>query len=56
MVHDKILRTIANMRKVSKQHNDTKNENQVFIDKCEENKSDVEKNLKKKQMLAMICD
>lgn len=30
LVHDKILRTIANMRKVSKQYNDTKREDQGF--------------------------
>jgi hypothetical protein len=48
MVHDKILRTITNMRKVSSQHNNTKNENQIFVDKIEENKSIVEKQMKKK--------
>lgn len=56
MVHDKILRTIANMRKVSSEHHKTKNENQVFLDKIAENKGDLEKALKKKQILTMICD
>ena len=56
LVHDKILRTIGNMRKVSKQYSDTKQENQVFVDKIEENKKTVEKFLKKKTILSSICD
>ena len=56
LVHDKILRTIANMRKVSQQHHTTKNEDQVFLDKIQGNKDDLSKKLKKKQILALVCD
>lgn len=41
LVHDKILRTIANMRKVSTQHHSTKQENQGFLDKIAENKEEL---------------
>lgn len=56
MVHDKILRTIGNMRKVSKQYETIRGENQAFVDKINENRASIESSMKKKNMLAMICD
>lgn len=56
LVHDKILRTIANMRKVSSNHHGTKVENQGFLDKIQANKDEVKKAMKKKEILTLVCD
>ena len=56
LVHDKILRTIANMRKVTSQHQEIRknaDSNQKSID---ESKKQIESTKKKKKMLEMICD
>lgn len=44
------------MRKISKQYETIRGENQAFVDKINENRASIESSMKKKNMLSMICD
>ena len=56
LVYNKIVRTLNNMRNVSKQHADLKMESDKLNFAQNQSKQQVESSLRKKAMLAMICD
>lgn len=56
LVHDRILRTIANMRKVTAQKQEVKKNALANLKSIEESKMQIESTIKKKKMLEMICD
>lgn len=55
-VHDKFIRTLNNMRKITKELNRCKNESLIAQSNIEASKQAVQSSLKRKNMLALICD
>jgi hypothetical protein len=56
LVYNKIVRTLNNMRNVSKQHHELKTESDKFQFAAAQSKQETEKCLKQKSMLSNICD
>ena len=55
-VFDRAMRTLTNMRKISKEHNRITHDRQHRTTEIESSKKAIEQCLKQKKMLSMICD
>lgn len=56
MVYDRIVRTLKNSRNVTKEANKVCKEQADLMEAMGKSKEDIQSNIKKKNMLNMICD
>ena len=55
-VYDRAMKTLNNMRKITKEHNRIKHDREHCTTELSESKKAIEGCIKKKKMLSMICD